>query len=194
MKHRYLTIILALLLASAALCAVAEEPLSTAAATPAVTTAQTAAVSAYEGLRINELMASNKETLEDSRGKSPDWIELANTSEHDIDLTGVCLSDGKKKLDKFTFPAGTVISAGSYLIVFASDLEQSPEEGELHAAFKLSVDGEALYLTKDGVRIDAVAFEKQKTDISFARGEDGEFALTTTPTPGGKNIITPPED
>ncbi len=193
MTCRALSIFLVLLLVSAALPAMAEEPVPSVTALP-ISTVQIPALGNYEGLYINEVMASNKDSLEDSRGKSPDWIEIVNTSDHDMDLTGVCLSDGKRRLDKFTFPEGTVISAGSFLIVFASDLEQSPNGRELHAAFKLSADGESLYLTKDGARIDAVFFDKQTTDISYARGEDGEFELTTTYTPGEKNIITPPED
>ena len=49
---------------------------------------------------INEVMASNGDTIRDSLGESPDWIELKNVSDDDIDLSGLCLSDGKKNLEK----------------------------------------------------------------------------------------------
>ena len=77
-------------------------------------------------IRINEFMASNSETLEDQNGETPDWIELYNTSDRPVNLQGLCLSDGKKTLDKFVFPE-VVIPAHGYLIVFASGEEDVTE-------------------------------------------------------------------
>ena len=63
-------------------------------------------------IRITEVMASNGETLDDSYGKSCDWIELKNMSDDDSDMSGLNLSDGKKILAEFTSPEGVVLPKG----------------------------------------------------------------------------------
>lgn len=146
-----------------------------------------------KGLRISELMASNSETLEDSFGNSADWIELHNTTEEPIDLTGMYLSDSKKDLERYRFPDGLIIEPGAYLIIFCSGLKKNVED-ELHTPFKLSASGETVYLMQDGLAVDIVTFPKQVSDISYALCEDGTYAFTIDPTPGEANVITPVED
>ena len=66
-------------------------------------------------LQLSEIVAANRDSLEtrvvDSPGRrfrgptmSPDWIELANRSDEDIDLTGRMLTDDPKHLARW--PAG----------------------------------------------------------------------------------------
>ena len=57
---------------------------------------------------ISEVMASNG-VYED--GESYDWVELHNDGRSAVDLSGWYLSDGKKNLQKFTFPEGTRLKA-----------------------------------------------------------------------------------
>ena len=66
--------------------------------------------SRFSSIRINEFMASNGGSLKDARGESPDWIELYNAGEEEVNLQGLCLSDGKKTLDKFVFPDWVLLS------------------------------------------------------------------------------------
>ncbi len=141
----------------------------------------------FVAVRINEFMASNGETLEDENGNSPDWIELYNSSDEDINLEGLCLSDGKKTLDKFVFPAVTIPAHG-YLIIFCSG-EDRVTETEIHTAFKLSADGERVVLSYQGVILDIVSFDMQTKDISMARDVDGRWEFTSHPTPGAENVI-----
>ena len=68
---------------------------------------------------INEVQSSNDSTCTDEKGKSPDWIELYNSGAEDVDLSGWGLSDKQSKPYKWTFPSGTIISAGGYLKVYA---------------------------------------------------------------------------
>ena len=51
------------------------------------------ASSIYEGLLISELMSSNHTAVPDDHGAYSDWIEVWNSSDHDIPLEGVGLSD-----------------------------------------------------------------------------------------------------
>lgn len=150
--------------------------------------AEDAAVSAdLTVIRINEFMASNGDTLEDRYGESPDWIELYNTSDKPVNLKGLCLSDGKKKLDKFVFPE-IILPAHGYLVVFASGAEEVTEE-EIHAGFKLSAGGERVVLSFGGEILDIVSFDAQEKDVSYARFDDRTWRFTALPTPGAENAF-----
>jgi len=126
-------------------------------------------------LVINEVMAANRDTLDDEHGESDDWIEIANTSDDDLALDGVFLSDDTADPQKFAFAAGTVVEAGGYVVVFADD---TPAQGPLHAAFKLSRDGEELVLSTLTDVLDVFAFGPQCQDVAFGRSPDGNGAPT----------------
>ncbi len=144
------------------------------------------AASGIKGVVINEVCSSNKKSLKDSQGDSPDWIELYNTTKSAISLKGAYLSDNPDKLKKWAFPDVT-IGAGEYLIVFASDNESTGSE--LHTGFKLSGGNDSVVLSAaDGTVVDSVLLPDTKEDISYGRSPNGtgEFALLT-PTPGASN-------
>jgi autotransporter-associated beta strand protein len=71
-------------------------------------------------VRINEVMASNGNVIADEDGDFEDWIELYNYGTEPVDLSGWGLSDSYNNPFKWTFPEGTVIGAGEYLLVWAS--------------------------------------------------------------------------
>jgi hypothetical protein len=139
---------------------------------------------------LNELMASNTRIIRSPQGQFEDWIELANVGQQEVDLSGLHLTDDKAKLDKWTFPAGTRLGAGEYLIVWA-DGKPRAKPG-LHANFKLSVDGERLLLidrdARGSVIIDAVEFGPQRSDVAYGRLPDGKgMWQPLPPTPGKPN-------
>ena len=70
---------------------------------------------------INEFMASNNSTVSDQDDEFDDWLELHNTTNTAIDLTGYFLSDNPDNLDKYDIPDGTMIPANGYLIVWADE-------------------------------------------------------------------------
>ncbi|MDB4304608.1 lamin tail domain-containing protein [bacterium] len=77
-----------------------------------------------------------------------DWIELHNPSGAAVDISGWGLSDDPAAPLKWTFPSGTSIAAGDYLLVHADDQEEFNGLGSaLHAGFKLSASGEDVVLT-----------------------------------------------
>jgi len=139
----------------------------------------------FSCIRINEFMASNGDSLQDESGESPDWIELYNMSDKEINLKGLCLSDGKKTLDKFVFP-DWIIPAHGYVIVLASGLDMVTET-ELHTSFKLSADGERVVISYMGEILDIISFDSQEKDIAYARVDDKDWQFTLVPTPGAEN-------
>ncbi|MBN2202440.1 lamin tail domain-containing protein, partial [bacterium] len=64
-------------------------------------------------LVINEIMASNRNTIQDEDGDAPDWIELYNPGTQAADLSGWSLSDDTLNVRKWTVNTGS-IPAGGY--------------------------------------------------------------------------------
>ena len=141
------------------------------------------------GLYINEFMASNATTLCDSFGSYSDWIELYNSTDTDMDISGFGISDNLSQPMKYRFPDGSTIAAKGYLVVFCSGNE-GMQNGELHAPFGLRSYGEDVVIAnKAGRIIDSYSFKNQETDVSVARIPDGagEFQSNSQPSPGYPN-------
>ena len=141
------------------------------------------------GLYINEFMASNATTLCDSFGSYSDWIELYNSTDTDMDISGFGISDNLSQPMKYRFPDGTTIAAKGYLVVFCSGNE-GMQNGELHAPFGLRSYGEDVVIANRAGRIiDSYSFKNQETDVSMARIPDGagEFQSNSQPSPGYPN-------
>lgn len=134
-------------------------------------------------VNFNEFLAVNQTDTIDAIGAHEDWIELVNTTSQPLSLFGLHLSDDATQLTKWAFPAGTVIPANGYLLVWA-DEDNNP--AELHCNFKLSSAGEEIYLSNSsGTIYDYYIFGPQSADISYGRCPDGtgpwQPFLNTTP-------------
>lgn len=137
-------------------------------------------------LWINEFMASNKETLQDSTGATPDWLEIYNPTSEAVDLEGWTVSDDLADPEKHTLGA-VEIPAGGFLLLFAGG---TPEVDDQHLSFKLSAAGEEIGLFSPGGQVsDELEYGVQEQDVSTARTTDGgaEWATTADPTPGESN-------
>ncbi len=140
----------------------------------------------YSQVLINEIMASNATSLTDKDYHSYcDWIELYNNTESAVDLGGYFLSDDPANPSRWQFKAGSVIAARAYLLVYADGTGNG-----LHTNFKLSKDGEQLFLlNKQMAVVDKFIFPYQLTDISYGRkrNELQVFGYFEIPTPGKIN-------
>ncbi len=126
---------------------------------------------AQQGVVINEIMASNGGVAVDEVGESDDWIELYNPTAEAIDLTGFYLTDNQWNLTKWEIPTGTIINPDSYLIVWA---DEDGTQGNYHANFKLSAEGETVYLMNNiGEIADAVTYQQQQQSMGYARNPNG---------------------
>jgi hypothetical protein len=123
---------------------------------------------------LNELEAANTKILDENK-QADDWIELYNLTTSAIDLSGYYLSDNPTNLKKWVLPKNTSIPAKDYLIVWA---DEDGSQGPLHASFKLSQSGEAVYLSNpSGELVDQVTFGAQQDDMGFARYPNGTGAF-----------------
>jgi hypothetical protein len=155
----------------------------------------------FPKIYINEIMASNENTINDNKGEASDWIELYSALPNTVNLEGYYLSDDKEDLTKHKIEGDISIQANGYQLFWASD---NKSNGLNHVNFKLSSSGEWLGLIDtDGLTIlDSVSFKKQKTDVSYGRpdyqGENFKFMLPPTPNADNgsstayEGILSPP--
>lgn len=142
---------------------------------------------AYSDLVINEICASNESIASDNSGEYDDWIELYNNSSESISLNGYYLTDDMTELNKWAF-SDVSIEGNSYLTIWADNDE---DQGANHANFKLSADGEEIYLINSSGEIaDQLLFAEQDKDDTWGRipNGTGPFAQTE-PTFGTENSI-----
>ena len=93
-------------------------------------------------VQISELMLKNTFGVAPLTGRRMAWAELYNSSDEDITLEGLYLSDDNKDLFKWALPAKE-IKAGEHAVVFFCG-KDAPKDG-LMAPFELK--GNAVYLT-----------------------------------------------
>lgn len=139
-------------------------------------------------IKINEFLAVNQSGESDESSQFEDWIELYNTTNTNLDLSGLFLSDSYASPQKYTFPVGTIIPANGYLTIWA---DEDAGTTALHCNFKLSANGEQLMLSKGTSILDSLSFGSQTADISMARCPNGTgaFAITNVPTYNGSNCL-----
>ena len=130
---------------------------------------------------INEFLAQNVTGAVDENLQHEDWVELYNTSNQTVDISGKWLSDSLVVL-KYQFPVGTTIAPFGVLRIWA---DEDGTQGPLHANFKLSAGGEvvALYDSTDLAIHDSIVFDQQQADVSTGRAIDGGAAWVTFPSP-----------
>lgn len=91
-------------------------------------------------IKINEVSASN-DMLVNDLFKKDDWVELYNTTDVDLNVNGLYLSDNAAKPTKYQISApnekAAIIPAHGHLIVWCSKREAM---SDIHASFKLGND------------------------------------------------------
>ena len=138
-----------------------------------------------EGLCINEVCTQNRSCYTDSLGRASDWIELYNGGDADIALDGYGLTDDVGSPMKYSFPDGTDIRKGEYLLVIAN--KDTSDSNELNTGFSLSKSGETVVLSSpDGETIQSLEVPAMAEDASYGRTQDGGYAVMR-PTPAAEN-------
>lgn len=149
-------------------------------------------------VKINEVSAANSVYLNEYFKKN-DWIELYNTTDKDIDIAGMYISDNLKKPQKYQIPAAsevmatytTIIPAHGYMVIWA---DQLLPESQIHTGFKLgNADDEVVMLTAaDGTWSDTLSYKMHDGVQSVGLYPDGssQAYVMDVPTIGESNILT----
>lgn len=137
-------------------------------------------------LYINEICARNT-SLADGSGLYPDWLELYNGSNDDINLDGFYLSDSAKKPLKYKLPSVT-LKAKAFIIFYCDKKPSTAKNDEYYTSFKISGDGETVYLSDGETVIDKVSTPALKAEEAYSRIPDGSSSwYKSTTTPGSSN-------
>ena len=138
-------------------------------------------------LFINEFLASNASTnLDPDFYSFCDWIEIYNSEDTVVNISGYYISDNLSNPFKFQFPDSSIIHPNSFFIIWADDKNYYPGNYHIypenidinvttcHTNFKLKKSDEEIGLfNSNGDLIDAIVYEEQITDISYGRKPDG---------------------
>ena len=149
---------------------------------------------------ITEFLAGNRSGLRDEDGDASNWIEIYNPDPRPLDLEGYHLTDSKTNPIRWTFPPGTILPSGAYLVVLASGKDRIDPGKPLHTNFSLSMGErcpdrgtEYLALTDPGGKVLPPSwdpFPVQSTDVSYGLLKpqaDAMGAFFVRPTPGAPN-------
>ena len=121
-------------------------------------------------LRINEVSAGNDIYVNDY-GKKADWVEIYNTSDKDISLEGLYLSDNRQKPQKYQLQEGVVPAHGTCIVW----CDGKDAVSQLHAPFKLeNADGACVSIqAADGSWADCMEYLEQGKWQTYGRYPDG---------------------
>ena len=139
---------------------------------------------------VNEVSASNT-VAANEYGKRNDWIELYNTTDHDIDLEGMFLTDDPNEPEKYKIASPAIIPAHGYYIIWADKLDPLRQ---LHANFKLANDDEqsVTITAADHSWSNTLTYWSHSGDESVGRYPDGGKRIyrMTRPTISATNTLT----
>ena len=99
-------------------------------------------------IKVNEVSAANSVFVNEAFKKN-DWLELYNTTDTDINVAGLYISDDLENPLKYQIPTSsvlnTIVPAYGHLVLWADKLEAVTQ---LHVPFKLdNTDGQVVYIT-----------------------------------------------
>lgn len=155
-----------------------------------------AAAASLPPVVINEVSAGNSVYVNEYN-KRNDWVELYNTTDQAIDLTGMYLTDRVNKPEKYRITAessaaSAIIPAHGYKLVWCDKLDT---DRELHASFKLDNDDQlrqVMLSAADGSWHDTLSYYQHAGTESVGRYPDGScnVYLMTRPSIAKTNELT----
>jgi hypothetical protein len=155
---------------------------------------------------INEFVAKNATTNPDmcDYDDYSDWIELYNSSDAAVSLSGYYLTSKLSKPTRWAIPSGASIPAKGYLVFFCDGHDCAPGKSDTrtyypynltfttkryHTNFKLDKDVEQVGLYKGSAWVDSVSYSLgSEPDVSIGRNpSDNKWYKFDQPTPGAAN-------
>jgi hypothetical protein len=139
------------------------------------------------GLEISEVVSENDDVALDEGGGSPDYVEIRNTGETPLDVSGLVLTGYFfTKNERYVFPAGTLLAPRQPVIIWC---DNNPDQGPFHAPFKINNDGDHLYLSRINSSsqvlslIDGVDVPPLGDNVAWTRAGAGGLWAENWPTP-----------
>lgn len=141
-------------------------------------------------ISVSEYMTSNKSKVADNYRNTPNWIELHNINDEEVNLSGMMLSDTSSNPNKFVIPDGVTIQPNGYLVIWFDELNEY-KDNNLHASFKLPQNDFELVLTDTNYNtILQTTISYIDKDISVGLDENLNVLYYNEPTPASENNTT----
>ena len=138
--------------------------------------------------KFSEVMTSNHGAYDHPVYGTVDWVEIYNPGEKDIDLSGYGFSTEIKHPFRYTFPDGTILKPGEYLVLYCTGGTAATDDDPFCTGFNLSASGESLFLvTPNKVEADELFVPALESDTAYAKTDNGDFQITIYPTPWKAN-------
>lgn len=135
----------------------------------------------------------------DPEGEPADWVELANPTGQEVDISDWTAVDGDPAHAPVTFPEGTVIPAGGYYAFYTDGKSNTPDGTK---GFGLGKSDDTVTIADaDGKTVDTHTYTgpaalptDRATSIGRIPDMRGEFAVTGEKTRGAANVAYVPEE
>ncbi len=124
-----------------------------------------------EAVIINEIMPDPTEGQE--------WVELYNTTNTPVNLAGATLCDGRAGNCTIAELTGT-IDPNSYMVIY------------LKSNYLNNSGDKVILFHPSSTILDTTSYNDMESGQTVARNDLYDWSITTNPTPGTHNIITPP--
>lgn len=125
------------------------------------------------GVIINELMPNPQ-----GEDKKEEWIEILNTNNFIVDISGWKIKNEKGKI--FIFPKNSLLLPGQFLVLKRDSTKMFLNNNK---------DSLSFFYPND-ILIEKINYSHAKEGESIARNSKGEFFWTKIPTPGLANIFS----
>jgi len=102
---------------------------------------------------LNEVQPENRNGPADNMGEREPWLELYNSSSQPISLDGWWLTDNYTNLLRWSFPSGTTLAPGQFMVVWADGQPEQTADNNLHTSFRLPPTNGSVALVMPGQRI-----------------------------------------
>ena len=137
------------------------------------------------GVVLSEIMVENDMAVRDRDGEYPRWVELYNSTDAELSLSGYALSDREDDATKYPLPAVKLLPH-EYRVVFLSGKNRAEVGGELHTGFKVN-GSETLYLFSGNTIVDSVSGASTMSNVSKIKRGASAWEETSLYSPGYEN-------
>lgn len=148
--------------------------------TPGAVNATRTTLEPFPQVWLNEVLPVNSAGPADNAGEREPFIELYNGSTNAVDLSAFFLTDRYADLTRWAFPAGTVIGAKQFLLVWADGQTAQSAPGVPHTSFRLAAtNGSVALVRRQGAPLEAAVMDyldygRISPNRSYGSYPDGE--------------------
>ena len=132
---------------------------------------------------LSEILAGNR-TYIAPNGQYLDYVEIRNTTSSPVDISGYMISD-RPDFIGYTFPKGTILPAGSYIVCWCDKESDSDRYGRFGISRK--GDDTILLYNHANVLVDQCQVPVVEENVPLVRNEDGSWTTAVYATPGYEN-------